>query len=111
MRRGAAQLFLLSITFILVMQLFTPVQAAAQGNGRGNGQGRNRKYSMRIDPDSQPGQRRRQRRRAERMMQRGNWCYRGCRRQYAQCLNFAGGNQGRRRACAIRYRNCIRRCA
>lgn len=115
MRNVAARLFLVSVTFILVTQLFSPVNMAGQGNergnGRGNGRGRNRTYSMRIDPDSQTGERRRGRRRRERRMQGGNWCYRGCRRQYSQCLNFAGGNQGRRRACAVRYRNCIRRCA
>ncbi|MCA1558043.1 MAG: hypothetical protein LC731_05825, partial [Acidobacteria bacterium] len=39
-----------------------------------------------------------------------NWCYRACRRQYNRCLYAAGGNRGRRRACAVRFRNCVKRC-
>lgn len=106
MKGVVSRLLLASVTLILVTQLFAPAGAAQCG-----GQGRNRKYSMRVDPSSQTGEQRRgRRRRGEGTGQRGNWCHRRCRREYAQCLNNAGGNQGRRRSCVVRYRNCLRRC-
>ncbi|HKS28785.1 MAG TPA: hypothetical protein VJS44_13250 [Pyrinomonadaceae bacterium] len=98
MRRKATRFSMMVAVVILVTQLYSvvPVSQAFQGN-------RNRTYSMRVDPSTQPGRGR----------GRGgqNWCYRRCRREYSRCLEYAGGNAGRRRACARRYRNCVRRCS
>lgn len=89
--------YLLAVIVILVTQLYStvPVAQAFQGD---------RTYSMRVDPPSQPGSRR-GRGRGQ------NWCYRRCRRQYSRCISYAGNNRGRRRACIVRYRNCLRRCS
>ena len=95
---------MMSIAFILFTQLFMPatIPQAAQG-------GTKRARAMRVDPN--PGM---NSARGEGRRRRGNSgqgrCYRGCRRQYSRCLYWAGGNRGRRRACAVRYRNCVRRC-
>lgn len=37
-------------------------------------------------------------------------CQRRCRVSYGMCLRRADGNPGRRRACMMRYRNCLRHC-
>lgn len=39
-----------------------------------------------------------------------NLCQRRCRATYSRCLRMADGNPGRRRACLVRYRNCVRHC-
>jgi hypothetical protein len=97
MKRKAVRLSLMAVTFILVMQLFTPVPVSQAGQGN-----RKRTYSMRIDPET-PSQGRGRRK-------QGNWCFRRCRRQYNRCLIYAGTNWGRRRACTVRFRNCVKRC-
>lgn len=100
MKRKAARFSMLAATFVMVIELFAfapIVQAEPQGN-------RQRTYSMRVDPSSQPG------RRGRRRSGGYNWCGRRCRREYSRCLSYAGNNWGRRRACAVRYRNCVRRC-
>lgn len=33
-----------------------------------------------------------------------------CRRAYGICVRWSHGDPGRRRACIVRYRNCLRRC-
>lgn len=101
MKRKAMHYSMMLATFMLVTQLFAfaPVSQAGQSERR------QRTYSMRVDPSAQPGTRRMRRRGQQ------NWCYRRCRREYSRCLSWAGGNMGRRRACAVRYRNCVRRCS
>jgi hypothetical protein len=37
-------------------------------------------------------------------------CRTRCAREYRMCVRAAGNNPGRRRSCAVRYRNCLRRC-
>lgn len=101
MKRASARLFLMTATFVLVTQLF-PIVPISQGGQNNN---RPRTYSMRVDPETQTNSRRRRRPRSQ------NWCYRRCRRQYGRCLYWAGNNRGRRRACVIRYRRCLRGCS
>lgn len=106
MKRETARFSLLVVTFVLVTQLFAlaPLTQAMQCGGQGNGN-KKQTYAMRVDPDpAQPGTRGRRRRGM------GRNCGWRCRREYSRCLANAGGNQGRRRACAVRYRNCLRRC-
>ena len=102
MKREATRFSLMAVTFILVTQLYSvlPITQAFQSENRNQ-----RTYSMRVDPGEQPGMRGRRRRGGQ------NWCARRCRYQYSQCLSYAGNNWGRRRACAVRYRNCVRRCS
>lgn len=99
MKREATRFSMMAVTVILITQLYSsvPVSPAFQSENRP------RTYSMRVDPNTQPGRGRR----------RGgqNWCYRRCRREYNRCISYAGENRGRRRACIIRYRNCLRRCS
>lgn len=99
MKREATRFSLMVVIMILVTQLYSavPVSHAAQNNNRP------RTYSMRIDPNTQPG-------RGSRRRSGQNWCFRRCRREYRNCLSYAGTSYGRRRACAVRYRNCLRRC-
>lgn len=99
MKREATRFSMMAVTFILVTQLFAPVPVSEAGQSE-----RQRTYSMRVDPQPGQGQGRRRRRGGE------GWCYRRCRREYDRCLAYAGNNWGRRRACQIRYRNCVRRC-
>jgi hypothetical protein len=40
----------------------------------------------------------------------GSPCRRRCTMTYRKCLRAADGNPGRRRACAVRFRNCTRHC-
>ncbi len=105
--RTAMRFSLMAVTIILVTQLYSiiPVSQASQSENR------NRTYSMRVDPNTQTdnGRGRRGRRRGRGGY--GNWCNRRCRREYSACLGYADGNAGRRRACAVRYRNCLRRCS
>lgn len=97
MKREAARFSMMAVTFILVTQLFAPAPVSEAGQSE-----RQRTYSMRVDP--QPGSQDQGRRRGR------SWCYRRCRREYNRCLAYAGNNWGRRRACQIRFRNCVRRC-
>jgi hypothetical protein len=109
MKRETRGFSLLVVTLILVSQLvtFAPVAQAIQGENR------NRTYSMRADPPAKPAKQVARSRAINRAINQGGTqyrCYRRCRREYSRCLYWAGGNRGRRRACAIRYRNCLRRC-
>ncbi|HEX8174703.1 MAG TPA: hypothetical protein VF543_06250 [Pyrinomonadaceae bacterium] len=100
MKREVTRFSMMVVIVMLVTQLYgaIPVSQAFQSDNRPQ------RRSMRIDPQTEPG---------TRTGQRGgqNWCYRRCRREYSRCLSYAGRSWGRRRACAIRYRNCVRRCA
>ncbi len=98
MKRAVKISHMLVVAFVLVSQvsaLALTAQAALQGNKR--------TYMKKIPPPAQPinnnsgtGQNYR--------------CIRRCRRAYNQCLFWAGNNRGRRRVCAVRYRNCVKRC-
>ncbi|HEY0324172.1 MAG TPA: hypothetical protein VGC66_24715 [Pyrinomonadaceae bacterium] len=102
MRREAASYSLIVVTIILATQLFAlvPISQSAQNENK-------RTTSMRVDPaansaSSSRGQGSSRSRRSR--------CYRRCRREYNRCLTYAGRNQYRRRACATRYRKCLKRC-
>jgi hypothetical protein len=100
MKREVTRFSMMVVIVMLVTQLYSavPVSQAFQSDNRPQ------RRSMRIDPNTQPSQRTGQ--------QGGQrWCYRRCRRQYSSCLSYAGTSRGRRRACAVRYRNCVRRCS
>ena len=99
MKREATRFSMMAVIVILVTQLYTivPVSQAFQSENVNQ-----RTYSMRVDPGSQPGRGRRN---------QSYRCQRRCRRGYSICLTYAGTSRGRRRACAVRYRNCVRRCA
>jgi hypothetical protein len=101
MKREATRFSMMAVIVILVTQLYTivPVSQAFQSENVNQ-----RTYSMRVDPGSQPGRGRGRRNQSYR-------CQRRCRREYSRCLSYAGTSWGRRRACAVRYRNCVRRCA
>jgi hypothetical protein len=103
MKREATRFSMMAVIVILVTQLYTivPVSQAFQSENVNQ-----RTYSMRVDPASQPG-----RRRGRGLINQGYRCQRRCRREYNICLTYAGTSRGRRRACAVRYRNCVRRCA
>ncbi|MBD0370896.1 MAG: hypothetical protein ICV60_08685 [Pyrinomonadaceae bacterium] len=103
--RKATRFSLMAVTVILITQLYSVISVSQAFQS----ENRNRTYSMRVDQPSQPGMRGRRGRRGRGGY--GNWCWRRCRREYSACLGYAGGNAGRRRACAVRYRNCIRRCS
>lgn len=102
MKRETTRFSLLVVTFALAAQLFIimPVAQTAQDNRNGN---RKRTYAMRVDPGA-----------SQQQNSNGNGlgrnCRWRCRRTYSRCLAYAGNNPGRRRACAVRYRNCLRRC-
>lgn len=94
MKREATRFSMLVVTFILVTQIFalSPVTQGVQKT-------RNEKqtYMRKIPSERQvsSGQRR---------------CLRRCKRAFEQCIEQAGGNAGRRRACEARGRACVRRC-
>jgi hypothetical protein len=96
MKRETARVSLLVLAFILVA-LPSPVPASKAALAQGN----KKVYMRKIPPPSQSvastgtGQ---------------NNCGRLCRRAYRRCLYWAGSSRGRRRACAARYRNCLKRC-
>jgi len=39
-----------------------------------------------------------------------NPCRKRCRIVYSKCLHVAGADPAKRKACAVRYRACLRRC-
>ena len=93
MRRETTRFSLLIVTLILVTQIFALYTTTQAVQPRKNKQ----TYMRKIPSESQVS--RRQRR-----------CLLNCRREFQRCLNWAGRNQGRRRACEVRGRNCVRRC-
>lgn len=100
MKREVTRFSMMAVMVMLLTQLYiaVPVSQASQSDNR------QRTASMRVNPNTQPGRRRGQ--------QGGQYrCYRRCRREYNSCLSYAGSSRGLRRACAVRYRKCIRRCS
>ena len=95
MKSNFVRLSVVFALFALTPQVLPAVSAVAAGqNSNSSMMGE----SMRA----QPGHSRRGR--SSRCTSRCSWTYRSC-------VRSAGDNRGRRRACAVRYRNCVRRCS
>jgi hypothetical protein len=94
MRRRSTRFSMLLVAFVLVTQLaaFAPVtQAMECGGGTSQAQAR----PMQRTPTRQAD---------------ADGCRLKCRREYRRCLRLAGNNLRRKRACYIRYKNCMMRC-
>ncbi|HEX8747180.1 MAG TPA: hypothetical protein VF717_08260 [Pyrinomonadaceae bacterium] len=105
MKREVTRFSMMVVIVMLVTQLYSavPVSQAFQSDNRPQ------RRSMRIDPTTTTTTTQSSQSTGQQGGQ--NWCYRRCRRQYSRCLSYAGESRGRRRACTIRFRNCVRRCA
>ena len=97
MKKDAKRFYLLVVAFVLMTQVFALAPVA-----HGTPQGNKRTYMKKIPPPMQPT--------TNTSTGQDYRCRRSCRRQYNRCLYWAGTNRGRRRACAVRYRNCLKRC-
>lgn len=93
MIREAIRFFLMILVFILVTQLYalSPPAQAVQTNG-------NKQTYMRKIPSS------------GKISSRQKRCVERCKPALDRCLAQAGNSEKRKRSCAVRARNCARRC-
>jgi len=87
MRSNLGRLSLLFVLLVIAPQISSAVTSPS-------GQNTNSSTTMSSEPQPAPG----------------SVCRIRCRNGYRRCLVAAGVNAGRRRSCAVRYRNCLKRC-